>query len=95
MEIFRLGKRLADEARSDNVAVHLTRLPFACFGKINSERPVITAGYKQTGENVKTSVNRNPGPSSLNMTYSFFPNLREMQRDKHSCQSAKCRETAR
>src|ERR1039458_10582234 len=52
-----------------------TRLPLACFGKISSDTPVITAGYSNPVRTVKTSVKRNPGPSSLIMCYSYSGGL--------------------
>src|ERR1019366_4343291 len=71
----------------------VTRLPLACFGKISSDTPVITAGYSNPVRIVKINVKRNPGPSSFNMSYSFIlagssprrlPTLlREMQRHEH------------
>src|SRR5947209_3642032 len=56
---------------------NVTRLPFARSGKMSSDIPVITAGYNNPVSTVKTSVKRNPGPSSL-IIISF---LRQTQRD--------------
>src|SRR5215813_2639825 len=43
----------------------ITMLPLACFGKMSWEMPVIAAGYSNPVSTVKTTVKRNPGPSSL------------------------------
>src|SRR5262245_21015181 len=48
----------------------LTRLPLACFGKTSWDTPVMIAGYTKPVNTVKTSVKRNPGPSSLIMCFS-------------------------
>src|SRR5215510_7865423 len=49
----------------------VTRLPFACFGKISCDMPVITSGYSSPVRTVKIKVKRNPGPSSLIIACSF------------------------
>src|SRR5438034_10497819 len=63
------------------LSFNVTRLPLACFGKMTSDMPVMTAGYSSPVSTVKTSVNRNPSPISLIMMNSFSPRLGQTQSD--------------
>ena len=61
VQVVRLSKKVAERA------VLRLAAPPAPLG----EMPVIIAGYSKPVSTVSTSVKRNPGPSSLNMTHSF------------------------